>query len=132
MTQEEKELLLKDLCARLLYQPKLQIYYEEMSGSGVFDEKLYEVDVDGQYFNDGIRIENIKPYLRSMSSMTEEEWEHLGQISLRTNIYDDKKFNAQSVKGLDIDYLNSIYVDYRGLIPMGLALEAPEDMYKNK
>ena len=131
MTQEEKELLLKDLCARLPYCTRctypndigLHIPVTEIN---IHDDGL--VGIHGRIYN----LYEIKPYLRPMSSMTEEEWEHLGQISLRTNIYDDKKFNAQSVKGLDIDYLNSIYVDYRGLIPMGLALEAPEDMYKNK
>ena len=123
MTQEEKELLLKDLCGRLLYQPNLQIYYEDMSGSGVFVDKLYEIDIEGPYCNDSRRLEDIKPYLRPMSSMTEEEerdWWTYKQVGTTWEAQDS----------LSVDWLNAHHFDYRGLIPIGLALEAPEDMYQ--
>ena len=135
MTQEEKELLLKDLCGRLLYQPNLQIYYEDIAGSGVFDEELYEIDIDGQYCNDGRRLEDIKPYLRPMSSMTKEEKKKLSNIR---PYFIDKNDNIIGVQCNSFiqnsecqDWLNSHHFDYRGLIPMGLALEAPENMYKD-
>jgi len=144
MTQEEKQLLLQDLCSRLPYQPKLQIYYEEMSGSGVFDEELWEIDGDGQYCNGGRRLEDIKPYLRPMSSMIEEEFQELHSICPHS------AFNKTNVPGWIIgidgseygrisrineiskllDWLNSHHFDYRGLIEKGLALEVPEGIYK--
>lgn len=66
--------------------------------------------------DDAFPIEEVKPYLRPMSSMTEEEFEfvHNGHI----------EFWARE------DYCDKRHLDYRGLIPMGLALEAPKDMYK--
>ena len=136
MAQEERQLLLADLCSRLPYQPKLQIYYEEMSGSGVFDEELWEIDGDGQYCNGGRRLEDIKPYLRSMSSMTEEEKEELKEISrnyldewenAKTPI-DKWKLDAKISYNRSIFY-NSHHLDWNGLIELGLALEAPEGMY---
>ena len=70
---------------------------------------------------------NIKPYLRPMSSLTGKELDECRATCKYRRV-------GQSV--LDcatpqtIDYLISHHFDYRGLIPMGLALEAPEDMYK--
>ena len=65
----------------------------------------------------------IKPYLRPMSSMTVREKEKLDRI-LEYMYYD----NETPVSAAS-DYLNEIHVDHRGLIPMGLALPAPEGMY---
>ena len=125
MTQEEKELLLKDLCARLPYGVKVQVYYEDMSGYGVFDETAWSIDNDFHVNNRW--IENIKPYLRSIKSMTEEEIE----------IYHSKcEYDAEgnymgypmwfdTIKSFD--YLNSIHVDYRCLIEKGLAIEVTEN-----
>jgi len=141
MTQEEKSLLLKDLCARLPYGVKVSV----PNGSLL---KLYSIiDCKTAYLkvnDDAIRgwkvnIEEIKPYLHPMSSMTEEERSELSKL---TN--DKFKFylytytpeiicygNYNYFDGLNIfDWLNSHHFDYRGLIEKGLALEAPEDMYK--
>ena len=128
MTQEEKELLLKDLCPRLYYNVCVNIKYK--TGEPCYG-KLTPRDI--QWFIDS-KIENIKPYLRPMSSMTEEEKEkyynlcykkereglEFGKWAAKTHYYDTID---------SIDYLNSIHIDYRGLIPMGLALEAPKNMY---
>ena len=134
MTQEEKQLLLKDLCGRLLYQPKLQIYYKHISSSGVFDDELYEIDIDEQYCNDGRRLEDIKPYLRLMSSMTEEEKVEIQDLQHQNTqeVFKDPS-EIRGYRFYDIsvvDWLNSHHFDYRGLIEKGLALEAPEGIYK--
>lgn len=125
MTQEDKELLLKDLCARLPYGVK--VWYP--NGSGVIS--TVKGIVNGVcYFNDNPRYDNrcnieaVKPYLRPMSSMTEEEKALMATICLRNAIG-----NVEGVVSELSDFYNSRYFDYRGLIPMGLALEAKEGMY---
>lgn len=76
MTQEHKDLLLKDLCGRLPYFTKVQIKNEII----VLDSICYD---DGYHFNfigedkEGVNIEEIKPYLFPLSSMTEEQTEEL-------------------------------------------------------
>ena len=81
MTQEEKFLLLQDRCARLPYWVIIQEYNEEYGcadnalttiGMGYFS--IHEACIEGTWIN---RIENVRPYLRPMSSMTEEEKEEL-------------------------------------------------------
>ena len=136
MTQEDKELLLKDLCARLPY--------------GV---KCYEADVEYTFdiigttsnnkefvFSDGYErnLEQIKPYLRPLSSMTEEEKEQLAIIKSEDFQLVRQWVKNESFKETgapcpvtcgEIDYCNKKHFDYRGLIEKGLALEAPEGMY---
>jgi len=116
MTQEEKSLLLQDLCARLPYGVKVQPSSSTSPHKFVgYDKSLVRIDTDQRF-----ELENIKPYLRPMSSMTEEE-------KCKFNSYYNM-FNNNPV-GL-IDWLNAHHFDYRGLIEKGLALEAPEGMYK--
>lgn len=134
MTQEEKYLLLKDLCARLPYGVKVQVYYEEIAGSGYFDETVWVVDNDEPFHVNDRWIENIKPYLRPMSSMTEEEKHKLLKFGAVTYLENGEVVDVSCVgfeRHADIqDYLNACHFDYRGLIPMGLALESLEGMYK--
>ena len=113
MTQEEKQLLLKDLCGRLLYGVKFQ-------GE---DSNVYTLDASN-YF--ALQIEDIvfKPYLRPISSMTEKEEE---EYELLIDCSDYTYFKTSDKV---IDWLNAHHFDYRGLISIGLALEAPEGMYK--
>lgn len=114
MTQEEKQLLMRDLCARLPYKTKVRKHwmYQETDGS------LKEKESDGVLeINDLYAIWENKPYLRSMSSMTDEECEEVGK---HITIYDT------------VDWMNKHHFDYRGLIEKGLALEAPEGMYKTE
>lgn len=130
MTPEEKSLLLQDLCGRLPYRPKCHFKY----GTAEDDIVLKCIDGDIARFNYGyfgnfhviIDPKYIKPYLRPMSSMTEEE-----KIEY---CYLQDKFLASSLYPVTdgyaiFDWLNAHHFDYRGLIQMGLALEAPEDMY---
>lgn len=124
MTQEEeKQLLLKDLCARLPYGVKFQ-------GE---DSNVYTLDA-ANYF--ALQVEDVvfKPYLRPMSSMTEEEGKEWEQL-LNYNLSDENEMMV-TVFVEDtpdyIDWFNEHHFDYRGLIEKGLALKAPEDMYKTE
>lgn len=140
MTPEEKDLLLKDITARLPYGVKCKIHYtlnnETTFGEDVDAEKndtLVKIDVHTQsaYFDwycDWLSIEDIRPYLRPMSSMTEEE--SLKYVTLTHYNTDDNGNPYRELTLEAIDWLNANHFDYRGLIPMGLALEAPKDMYK--
>ena len=151
MTQEEKELLLKDLCARLPYG----VISNRPSGNA----KITEIRFDEEYnsfvcyssngFGGDISFE--KPYLRSMSSMTQEEKIKLYQITgfyyfsnnellkdewrhFSNALSENKLFLPYPIWEDDLqktfDWLNANHFDYRGLIEKGLALEAPKDMYK--
>ena len=118
MTQEDKELLLKDLCARLPYGVKIQVPYED--GSGYFDEIVWEVNNDGPFHVNGwgIEYEYVKPYLFPLSSMTEEQEKEL------LVILEDKSDYEFEYKV--VDFYNKNHIDYRGLIEKGLAIDATD------
>lgn len=121
MTQEEKTLLLKDLSARLTYGVEINVNGEK--------DTLLELGVGTGWVNASYDIEDVKPYLRPMSSMTAEE---VGEyISLKEYIVasDGLTYFFETYKS--IDWLNAHHFDYRGLIEKGLALEAPRIMYKH-
>ena len=118
MTQENKELLFKDLCARLLFGVKVRYSsYKEFitctvqSINPVYDN-VYLWSKNACF--SPVSISKIKPYLFPMSSMTEEQ-----QLDLT-------KFVANGINGKNIlyDWYNKNHFDYRGLIPMGLAIDA--------
>ncbi len=131
MTQEEKNLLLQDLCARLQYKPHCRVF--KLNGDiKENDDVLYGVIGDNVITlksdkDECLMYYQIKPYLRPMSSMTEEEYKEWRYLYLPLP-HDNEATETQR----RIDWLNAHHFDYRGLIPMGLALEAPEDMYKTK
>lgn len=120
--QEDKELLLKDLCSRLPYGVKVQ--YKDFKSIDMHNINAYTVN--GTY-----DVEFCKPYLRSMSSMTEEEKKEFETLGWRVDELDDNfpwpDSTLNVIKG--IDWLNAHHFDYRGLIEKGLALEAPKGMY---
>ena len=159
MTQEDKQLLLKDLCARLLYKLHCRVF--KLNGDikenddilyGVIGDNVMTLKSDK---DECLMYYQIKPYLRPMSSMTKEEAEEFYKVTEERftfypgcEIYDHipafdndctefDTFNDDSeykrVKPEHviscIDFLNSRHFDYRGLITKGLALEAPEGMY---
>ena len=109
MEQEEKQLLLKDICTRLPYG----IRYKGDGGWGI---NPYQHTTSLCTI---LNSEEPLVYLRPMSSMTEEEKDEYDRLVM---------CNASWVVD---DWLNEHHFDYRGLIKKGLALEAPEGMYKN-
>lgn len=123
MTQEEKELLFKDLSARLPYKPWVRFrenYETNPNFKGCQSQlRLYHLE----YIVKDMDI-TLKPYLRPISSMTKEERkEWSGKVLMSPDtVFSDK---------MDVlyDFCNSRHLDYRGLIEKGLALEAPEGMY---
>jgi len=145
MTQEEKELLLKDLCARLPYGVIVKVSKEDngsiKSYDKSFDAKTYQLLLlNGGYLERGIMYHypqfSLKPYLRPMSSMTEEEVKELAyKILLQPDLNVVKNYKTLDISFTDLDkvmnWLNEHHFDYRGLIEKGLALETTEDMYKN-
>lgn len=122
MTQEEKELLLKDLCARLPYGVMIQ-HPDLFHTSRTIVEKL--VCIDREHINDdGISIEYVKPYLRPMSSMTENEKTEMNLIIYSARVTGEY-FRIT-------EYYNRNHLDYYDLIGQGLAIEAPDVMYNTK
>lgn len=144
MNEKEKELLLKDLCARLPYRVKVR----------VVDNAGYEhiLPIDGYLFGT-IRtngseydVSEIKLYLRPVSSLTEKEIDILFDIlHIDKNGNDEDWIKINDALGIkfflssgrwieEIDealsYLRSIHIDIYNYIEKGLALEAPKDMYK--
>ena len=122
MNTQDKELLLKDLCARLPYG--VIVHFD-----GWNPEKLTDIDLHTMVVNGmgGLPI----PYLRPMSSMTEEERNDFILISDTVLRLGDKM--STCILSLEqMDWLNKNMFDYRDLIPMGLALEAKEGMYKTE
>lgn len=128
MTQEEKQLLLKDLCARLPYSVKC--YYEADGG-----KSLLHVVTIGLFAEVANRDDVVcKPYLRPMSSMTEGEKRAFDEfICIDEDAWLGKEngcVNQAKIMSGGIDWLNAHHLDYRGLIEKGLALEASKGMYK--
>ena len=129
MTQEDKQLLLIDLCARLPYKPRVRYYYysngfaaiDGYSNEGYLSyQNLEDFSIYPKYGLEKTRVYNIKPYLRHLSSMTEEEEKEFKETLQYT------QFTLESY-----DWLNAHHFDYRELIERGLALKAPKDMYNN-
>lgn len=110
MTQKDKNILLKDLCARLYYNPMVCA----IGWEGPI--RINNLNINRLLIS---TLDPPKPYLRPMSSMTEEEKE--GYNNARSDYYDDLE---------TYDWFNEHHFDYRGLIEKGLALEAPDNMYK--
>ena len=131
MTLEEKQLLLKDLCARLPYgvRVSVQSYKGTFLGTLVtVTTKLPNTTLGEAWIEETDEAlwcdySLFKPYLRPLSSMTKEEREYVEDLS---------NFKATpSVVRDKVDFYLEHHLDYRGLIPMGLALEAKEGMYKD-
>ena len=115
MTQEDRDILIADLCGRLPYG----LIIKCNDGFRQSKEKLVSIDVGNGLINYDWRLTDIKPYLRPMSSMTEEERQEYGLV-----LCDELSTNQ-------FDWLNRKMFDHRGLITIGLALEAPKGVYNN-
>ncbi len=122
MTQEEKDLLLRDLCGRLPYGVILNCV-------GDIGEKLKIIDENG-FINNDWDINEVKPYLRPLSSMTEEEKIEYTSYCFEQPFLQKGKAPTLGSVPMCIDWLNKKMFDFRGLIPKGRAIEAPKEMYK--
>ena len=123
MAQEEKSLLMKDLCSRLPYGIKVEIISYGQEALKPWFGELSCKDLD--CFIHDIAYESIKPYLRPMSSMTEEERKEYNEY-LFYGASIGLMSNTETAYEL-IDWLNKNMFDYRGLIPLGLAIEVTEE-----
>ena len=130
MSQEEKEQLLQDLCSRLPYGVKIELTWWVMDEGTCINTSL-EPDHIEQLLNDEYGDTEIKPYLRPMSSMTEEEKLQLSQYAYIGEDLNGEFIDEVQIKDCAayIDWLNKNHFDYCGLIENCLALEAPEGMY---
>ena len=142
MTQDKKQLLLQDLCARLPYGVKAYVknwskldrkYYEDIYDVKSVFPSLNEVHVQSENGSLDVLLGHvdykIKPYLFPLSSMTEEQkreynfWKHevfichyeYGDVVEEIELYDSPE---------SFEYLIENHFDYRGLIPKGLAIDA--------
>lgn len=111
MTQEDKQLVLKDLCARLPYGVKVESVFintdtkkHKSCGIEVFDATCILMIRDG--------FGEFKPYLFPLSSITKKTLEELSAYIDIKNAY------------IAVEFFNSHHIDYRGLIEKGLALDA--------
>ena len=124
MTPEDKELLVKDLCARLPYGVKISIpdLWTQKREIEILDEifkgddGLYRVNSKGQC------IEHIKPYLIPISNMNEVQKNiysiYINELKQSNGIYFEKAFNSLQF------WLYANHFDVNNLIPMGLAINA--------
>lgn len=151
MTNKEKQLLLQDLCARLPYGLKGKVKTTDGNGREIKDEGVINsvfINEHGKAYIciEGIEyeLEDVKPYLRPMSSMMQGEWEEMTGLiypygRVNRNLDNDGLSLWLSAEENDMPiilmdnvfaWLNKKMFDYHGLIPMGLALPAPKRMYK--
>ena len=133
MTHEDKDLLLKDLCARLPYHCRVFYEYVDDLNNKTYGYSLTLNTWCIDEFNADKAV--VKPYLRPMSSMTEEEENEwcglnidplLEAVNERHTRIEDLMLRAKS-QYKPLDWLNKHHFDYRGLIERGLAIEVTEE-----
>lgn len=131
MTQEDKDLLLKDLCPRLPYGLKIYLeYFPKATLAGVVDgDIILHCDKYDYTYESPWDIKYIKPYLLPLSSMTDEQiyQSPFGYATMDT-IRQDDSWSTITIGCREyddiIDWLNKNHFDYRGLIEKGLAIDA--------
>ena len=118
MKQEHKELLLKDLCSRLPYGVKISVNdkVETLQGIDILDNV---VEYDSFLSSN---IEEVKPYLFPLSSMTEEQRKEYTSLLNHIMTIEGDVCDVCTVES--INWLLENYFDYRGLIDKGLAIDA--------
>ena len=135
MTQEDKELLIRDLCARLPYGVKIKVRSNDIRTVRAVDivEGIVHFVESDSISPFGVHIEHpstfrqvVKPYLRSMDNMTynqQKEYNDLLKRMIDTNDADILYTGST----LLIDFFNREHIDYLGLIEKGLAIEVTEE-----
>ena len=131
MTKEEKHIMLANLCARLPYVvyfmvPEINEPVKLLSISPKRDKPLEIDDGHGENSSTYWKLKDVKPYLRPMSSMTDEE-EHELIIRWNEDFCDKRSFYHCYPRTAELYHMT--HLDYLGLIEKGLALEAPKGVY---
>ena len=147
MVNEDNKLLFQDLSARLQYGVKARVFgWDEEKGEVEVSLKIYSINTDGYvYFETNdydvnyLPIEDVRPYLRPLSSMTEEEYDDMFQ-----QLYSSQEEFFRNCSNTDTirkiiaydmvryDWLNKKMFDYRGLIPKNQAISTEIfNPYKN-
>ena len=143
MTQEEKDLLLKDLCARLPYGVKLGFYASATKQTYICtllglepqeDEPVIAKTENGSFY---MLAGHVKPYLFPLSNMTEEQYKEWGDLAgepldeiltrnAKGEIMSTLEHHLLIAKSLtdSVNYCYKNHFDIYGLIPMGLAIDA--------
>ena len=147
MTKEEKDLLLKDLCARLPYGVKIHAEYVAMSTntkvekSGVLsmidEDAVVAFTSDDTNSYNYVTIHEVKPCLFPLLSMTEEQKKYINDrwgINEGFDFEINPNWGRYSIDLGDmvdyINWLNENHFDYRGLISKGLAIDCTNlDIY---
>ena len=148
MTQEHKELLLKDLSSRLPYRVKAYVknwskldrkYYEGVYTVESIHPSLNNILVCSERFSVEVLVGHydyeIKPYLFPLESMTEEQWDNAPRVNLTNFTFESLKCGCFTLASYTcennlhdlLEFINWLYVnhfDVNGLIPMGLAEDA--------
>ena len=136
MAQEDKELLLKDLCSRVPYGVKCK--YNDGVIVNILSVNFFYAQIEGweKYVNHTLKydVEDIKPYLFPLSSITEEQKRELNSIgwyfdndtisNSETYYSEDTDYTTHTDCCSLIDWLHKNHFDYRGLIEKGLAIDA--------
>ena len=137
MTQEDKDLVLKDLCARLPYGvwAEAKLITSASSTSWLVDALLIHSFKRG-------RFDFYKPYIFPLSSVTEEQAielfnifgislvDSVGANYIKVNevtgitFFFQNGFDVETHLDKLINWLNKNHFDWRGLIPKGLANDA--------
>ena len=138
MKEKDKQLLLNDLCARMPYNVICQFTWtycnETTNGEDVIakeNDNIRGIDINTKevqaaYYGEWVDLEHCKPYLRSISELTDKEIYEWHKIT------SGQRWITFTHAKSCFNWLNKHHVDYKGLIKKGLAIEAPEDMYKTE
>ena len=117
MTQEDRQILLKDLSSRLPYGVRYRRFaWDDKREEECISAKIYSISPDGYVRNyhedESDYIDNVRPYLFPLSSITKKTLEELSTYIDIKNAY------------VAVEFFNSHHIDYRGLIEKGLAIDA--------
>ena len=135
MIKEEEILVLKDICSRLycntITNLVVQWNQENYNIIAIGFGRVTLVKPFMSKTSGSPLISEIRPYLRPLSDMTEKEKDEIQQLDPCISLDIDKFDEYIHIANFEqLDYLNKHYLDYRGLIPRGLAKIAPKGMYQ--
>jgi hypothetical protein len=138
MKQKDKDLILKDICARLPYDVKCKILETNeikilSSVRHDWENTLFDFWEDERkiQYDYQLYLSEFKPYLFPLSSITEEQKKEFpGEVSILNSfidgsiyLFEDEELTPEDIIEL-FDFLNKNHFDYRGLIENGLAIDA--------